>query len=88
MLHIARISVIISNLLKEIRKLILTCQLQVQIAEPTHYEPSLLNCDVSRAENPLCLLEKTPENISILCSSKHLDLPDVEFKNDPRLWPQ
>jgi hypothetical protein len=88
MLHIARMSVIISNLLKEIRKLILTCQLQVQIAESAHYEPFLLNCDVSRAENPLCLVQKTPDNISILCSSKHFDLPDVEFKNDPLLWPQ
>jgi hypothetical protein len=67
-----------------------TLTTSVDAAEPKHYERSLLNCDVSGTETPVPLQEGAPVKVGVLCSSKHLDLPDVTFKNlsDPGLQPQ
>jgi hypothetical protein len=44
------------------------------ITELKHYEPSLLNYDVSGTEIPVPLQEGTPEKVSILRCFKHSDL--------------
>jgi hypothetical protein len=86
MLYIARISLIMSNLMKKTD--FNTPTTSADDAEPKHYERSLLNCDVSGTETPVPLQEGAPVKVS--CSSKHLDLPDVKFKNlsDPGMQPQ
>jgi hypothetical protein len=80
-LHIARISPIVSNLLKKIIKLIFTRQLQLLLAEPEHCKPSLLNDDISETEILVPLQEETPEKARVLCSPKYSDLQDTEFRH-------
>jgi hypothetical protein len=57
MLHITSISPIVSKFLRKIRILILTHQPQAltDIVEPGHYEPCLLDSDVSGTEIPVPL---------------------------------
>jgi hypothetical protein len=48
-----------SNLLKKIRKLMLTLQLQVLTSQTECYEPSLLNCDDFGTEIPVVVQQET-----------------------------